>query len=208
MSKPTRPPRQRRKDARPQELIEAALQLFSQQGFAGTKIDDIAKSAGVAKGTVYLYFATKEALFEAAVRENISPIFANIEAMSGVDFASTAELLETIIYKIYSELLESPTRRIVIQILITEGSRFPLLAEFYYNEIVAKAKAMLRRVIKYGIDTGELRETPVVTNPEIIMAPAIMAAVWLLNFNHVAPINLKKFAKSHADLVINGLLTK
>jgi AcrR family transcriptional regulator len=197
--------RSRRKDARPQELIAAALEAFSRNGFAGTKIEDIAELAGVAKGTVYLYFETKDALFEAVVRENISPIFARLTEMTGVMPSSAGEMLSTVIEHVYRELIDCPARRVIMQILIGEGSRFPQLTAFYYNEVIARGKQILRKIIKHGIDTGEFRATQVLNNPEVIMGPAIMAAVWKMTFEQASPLNLKQFLAAHLDVVLNGL---
>lgn len=197
--------RQRRKDARPAELIEAALQAFSQTGFGGTKIDDIAELAGVAKGTVYRYFKTKDALFEAVVRENITPLFARLDAVARDASGDASDQLTAIVQRIYAELIDHPVRRVIMQILIAEGSRFPQLTEFYYAEVIAKGKQILRRVIKHGIDSGEFRPTPALNNPELIMGPAILAAVWKMSFEHAAPLNIKRYLKAHLDIVLNGL---
>ncbi len=197
--------RQRRKDARPQEILEAAMETFAEQGFAGAKIEEIARRAGVAKGTVYVYFATKDALFEAMVRENISPIFERLETLVQASEASAGELLTAIVSRIYTELIDNPARRVIMQILIAEGSRFPHLTEFYHNEVLAKGKHILRTLVSRGIASGEFRPSFPLTNPEVIMAPAIMAAVWKMTFESIAPLNMEHFIASHLDLVLNGL---
>ncbi|MGE0607747.1 MAG: TetR/AcrR family transcriptional regulator [Pirellulales bacterium] len=197
--------RVRRKEARPQELVAAAVEAFAEQGFAGTKIEDIARRAGVAKGTVYLYFATKDALFEAAVRENISPIFVKLDALASERPTSASQLLTTVIRRVYSELIENPTRRVVMQILITEGSRFPHLLQFYHDEVMAKGKQILRHVIQFGIDAGEFRSSPALAVPEIIMSPAIMAAVWKMSFECISPLDMEQFVAAHIDMVLSGL---
>ncbi len=202
------PNRKRRKEARPQELIDAALQMFTKHGFAGTKIDDIAELACVAKGTVYRYFETKDALFEAVVRENISPIFVRLDLLTGETPGSARELLEAVIHRVYKELIDNPARRVVMQILISEGSRFPQLTEFYYKEVMAKGKQILRKVVQRGIDSGEFSPTLALTHPEVIMGPAIMAAVWKMTFETVSPMNIKQFMKAHLDVVLNGLLSR
>ncbi len=200
--------RKRRKDARPQELIEAALQAFARKGFAGTKMDDIAELAGVAKGTVYLYFETKDALFEAVVRENISPLFERLDVMTDDVPGSTTELLVAVIERIYAELIDHPARRVVMKILIAEGNRFPQLTEFYHNEILAKGKQILRRVIQRGIDAGEFRQTAALTNPEVIMGPAILAAVWKMTFERSSPLDIRQFVTAHLDVMLHGLLNR
>jgi AcrR family transcriptional regulator len=197
--------RRRRKDARPQELTAAALEAFAQNGFAGTTIDDIAERADVAKGTIYRYFETKDALFEAVVRGYISPMLVQFDEIS-VDLNATAsELLTRHVEQIYARLLDNPARRVVMQILIAEGSRFPQLTTFYYNEVIAKAKQLLLSVIQRGIDTGEFRATPALQSPEVIMGPVILAAVWRMTFEQTSPLNLKHFIAAHLDIALNGL---
>ncbi len=204
MAQPKPPKRQRRKDARPAELIEAALQAFSETGFGGTKIEDIARRAGVAKGTVYRYFPTKDALFEAVVREHITPIFARLES-SGDSSGDASSQLVAIVRRIYTELIEHPVRRTIMHILIAEGNRFPQLTEFYHAEVIAKGKRILRRAIKRGIDSGEFRRSPALNNPEVIMGPAILAAVWKMSFEQAAPLDIKRYRNAHLDILLNGL---
>ncbi len=205
MSEAENPKRKRRKDARPSEIVAAALAVFAEQGFAGAKIEEIARRAGVAKGTVYLYFATKEALFEAAVRENISPIFARLDSLSRQPAASAGERLTAVIHRVYAELIENPARRIIMQILIAEGSRFPQLTAFYHVAVISQAQKMLKRLLKQGVASGEFRQTPALKHPEIIMSPAMMAVVWKMTFDHIAPLAMKPYLQAHIDLVLNGL---
>jgi AcrR family transcriptional regulator len=202
------PTRRRRKDARPGELIDAALAAFAQAGFGGTKIDDIAQRAGVAKGTVYRYFATKDELFEAVVRENITPLFLHLDAMIDDAPGSASDQLTAIVQRIYAELIDHPVRRAVMQILIAEGSRFPHLTEFYQREVLAKGKQILRKVIKHGVDSGEFRKTLAIGHPEVIMGPAILAAVWKMSFEQASPLNIQQFMKAHLDIVLNGLRSR
>lgn len=200
--------RTRRKDARPQELIAAALQAFAERGFAGTKIEDIAELAGVAKGTVYLYFDTKDALFEAVVRENISPIFDRLESMTLTAPGTAGELLTKLVERLYTELIDHPARRVVMQVLISEGSRFPQLTAFYHDEVIAKGKQILRKLIRRGIDSGEFRATPALTHPEVIIGPVILAAVWKMTFEPSSPLNIKQYMLTHLDIVLNGLRSR
>ena len=195
----------RRKDDRPLEIIQAAIEVFAEKGFAGARIEEIAKRAGAAKGTVYLYFDTKDKLFEAVVREYISPFLKGTEDMVS-DFPGPAsELLRKVIERAYSELVSNQQRRAIMRILISEGSRFPQLSQFYYQEILAGAERMLRRIIERGIQRGEFRNAPALDVPQVLMGPAIMAAVWKMTFDTAAPLPLKKFAQAHIDLVLHGL---
>ncbi|QDU87046.1 Fatty acid metabolism regulator protein [Pirellulimonas nuda] len=201
----TSKPRTRRKDARPGEIVEAAMQEFAEQGFAGARIERIARRAGVAKGTVYLYFKTKDELFEAAVRENISPMFARLGALAEAHPGTAAELLTQVIHNAYAELVDKPQRRVILRVLIAEGARFPRLTAFYHQEIITGAVGLLEAIVRRGVATGEFDQTLALATPQVVMGPALMAIVWKLTFDEVAPLDLKAFAAAHCDLVLNGL---
>ncbi len=201
----TSKPRTRRKDARPGEIVDAAMQEFAEQGFAGARIERIAKRAGVAKGTVYLYFKTKDELFEAAVRENISPMFARLGAMAEAYPGSSAELLTRVIHNAYAELVDKPQRRVILRVLISEGARFPQLTAFYHQEIITGALRLLESIVRRGVASGEFDQTLVLATPQVVMGPAMMAVIWKLTFDDIAPLDLEAFAAAHCDLVLNGL---
>lgn len=198
--------RTRRKDLRPQEIIDAAVEVFAEFGFAGAKMEEIARRASAAKGTLYRYFDTKEALFEAAVKEKISPMFQQMQNVTSAWTSSFEQLFHALIGKLYAELISNPDRRVLIKILISEGDRFPQLTAFYHEEILSKAKQLLRHIVKQGIESGEFRPTLAQDWPDVLIGPAILAAVWKTTFDHVDPLDLDGFAKAHVDVVLNGLL--
>lgn len=203
MTEPSKP--HRRKETRPTEIIEAAIGVFIEQGFGGASVNEIAKRANSAKGTVYLYFETKEKLFESVVRHYIQPTRANIASMIKEFTGSTSDLLERMIRTIYSEMVSNDVRRGIMRILIAEGHRFPHLTNFYYNDFLSKAEEMIMQIIKRGMKSGEFRDSPVQKNPKIIMGPAIMASIWKMSFDTASPIDLNAFADAHVDLILNGL---
>ena len=198
-------PRRRRKDARPAELVAAGLQEFARNGYAATRLEDVARRAGVAKGTIYRYFTDKEALFLAAVRTEIAPVFENF-AGSIDDFpGTTRELLRLLITTVHRQLVGSELR-VLMRVIIAEGERFPVLTEHYYAETVSKGRLLLERIVARGIERGEVREGAAADLPLVIMAPAIMAAIWRMTFDRHAPISGEAFLAAHLELVFNGLL--
>lgn len=197
--------RRRRKDARPAELIEAGLQEFATHGFAATRLEDVARRAGVAKGTIYLYFADKEALFIAAARSRVLPILDGMAEAVDAYPGTTRDLLRAIFETMHRHMVGSDLR-VLLRIIIGEGQRFPALTEFYYRETIAKARALIERVIARGIARGEVRPNAAAHLPLVLVAPAVMATVWRLVFEPYAPIAAEDFLAAHCDLVFEGLL--
>lgn len=197
--------RHRRKDARPEEILTAGLEEFAERGFSAARLEDIASRAGIATGTIYRYFDGKEVLFEAAVKSRISPGFENLDqAMINAFPGSTTELLHHVIKRLYEKIFE-PEGLILVKIVLTEGSRFPLIAELYYREIISKANNLMNMVVRRGIERGELRDGPASSRPEVLSAPAIMAVIWQMTFNRFEQVTIDMFAAAHVDLIVNGL---
>ena len=198
-------PRRRRKEARPGEIVQAAVAEFSEAGFAAAKIERIAARAGVAKGTVFVYFPSKDDLFAAVVRENIGPVFGGLDHVLSAWTGSMSDLLANFISHLYNDLIDRPERRVVMKILVSEGSRFPRLAEFYHREVMTGARKMIRKIIRRGVRSGEFRNGPAAAHPEVLVGPAIMAAVWKMTFEPFEPLRLTAYRRAHIDLVLNGL---
>jgi AcrR family transcriptional regulator len=197
--------RQRRKEARPAELIEAGLKEFALNGFAGTRLEDVARRAGVAKGTIYRYFDDKEALFLAAMRLRVTPLFDQISTFIGAFPGTTRELL-TLVFRMAHEQMVNTDLRTLMRVVIAEGEKFPALTEHYYTESVAKGRELIGRIVQRGIDRGEVRQGAATALPIVVMAPAIMAAIWRMTFDKHAPILPEQFLAAHLDLVFDGVL--
>ena len=197
--------RQKRKAARPAEILQAAVEEFSENGFAGAKIEAIAVRAGVAKGTVYLYYATKEELFEAIVRNRISPVFKIVSGIVKLWPGSQAALLKKIITRFYSEIVENDMRRMILKTLISESDRFEQLAKFYHKEILVPARKMLGQIVRNGINRGEFRDTHIVNEPLVLVGPALTAAIWKMTFERSEKLNTQRWLEAHVDLVVHGL---
>jgi AcrR family transcriptional regulator len=200
---PTR--RRRRKEARPGEIVAAALKEFAAKGFAAARLEDVAASAGISKGTIYLYYPTKEALFEAVVREMITPILNRAEAAQAERAMTCEQLLRVLIETLYRQLVATE-RRQILRMLIADAPRFPDLVSLYHREAVARGRVLLRTIVDRGVATGEFRQGPASRFPEAILGPAIMLAIWKMLFEPLDPLDLDQFMDAHIDLVLHGLL--
>lgn len=197
----------RRKDARPGEIIDAGLQEFARNGFAATRLEDVAGRAGISKGTIYRYFDDKEALFLAAVRSHTAPTFDQLDHFVESYGGSTRELLIELFTLMHRKLISSDLH-ILMRIVISEGRNFPELTRFYYQEGVSKGQAILKRIVERGVAAGELRPGAATDLPIVMIAPAIMAAVWRMTFEQQQPIDLERILEAHVDLVLNGVMAE
>lgn len=199
--------RRRRKDARPSEIIEAGFQEFSENGFVGTRLDDVAARAGIAKGTLYLYFNNKEALFEAAVRSRITPLLGRITRL--VEFyPGPTRFLLRILFRLMHRQIAAGELQTIMRIMIAEGHRFPELTKFYYEEFMSKMMALLETIVARGVKRGELRAGAATDLPFVIISPGVMAAIWSMTFQPHHKIPADKFIDAHIDLVMNGISAK
>lgn len=197
---------QRRKEARPAEIVEAALQLFMEKGYAATRLDDVAKLAGVTKGTVYLYFDNKEELFKAVVRETVLPSLEFAENLVDGHRGSWAELLWQLLEGWAERMVESPATGIS-KLMIAEAANFPELARFYVDEVVVRSRRLFAGVIERGIAAGEFRPVDVQMATRAVISPLMMMKVWKQSFSlcDAEPVDLLSFARFHYDLLLQGL---
>tara|TARA_R110002167_G_scaffold19978_19_gene73282 strand:+ start:171 stop:797 length:627 start_codon:yes stop_codon:yes gene_type:complete len=197
-------PRRRRKEARPAEILQAALQEFARNGLAATRLEDIARRAGIAKGTIYRYFDSKEELFIAVIRSRIVLSLDDFNQMINQFPGPTDALLRLVLTGIYREFVGTDIAALM-RILISEGQRFPGLVDLYYDEVISIGVSMLSHIIQRGLERGEFRDSAAAREPRLIMAPAIMAALWRLTFNSQDPLSVDDFLNAHIDLVLHGL---
>ena len=198
--------REQQKEARRRAIIEAGLQAFTAQGFTATRLDDVAVRAGIGKGTIYLYFDSKEALFEEVVRENLFPAQEELESLVAQFEGSATELLTTHLRYFYAGLADDKIPPLIAMVL-GEGNRFPALTEFFFREMVSGNQDIMRSIIEKGVANGEFRPTDIGRFSQILIAPVLISAIWKLQFESFAPIDLQSFAETHIDLVLNGLKT-
>nr|WP_316651823.1 TetR/AcrR family transcriptional regulator [uncultured Gellertiella sp.] len=205
---PSGPPRrQRRKEARPGEIIAAGLEEFASRGFAAARLEDVARRAGIAKGTIYRYFEDKESLFLATVKARIEPALSGIELMS-LDFPGSTRDLLCAVFTMMHQRLNRPEVGTLFRILIAEGSQFPALTELYHQQIISRGRDLLARIVERGVARGEIRKGPAADLPVILIAPALMSIIWKILFERHDPIDPKAFLEAHVDLVLNGLCTQ
>lgn len=201
---PGRKRRRRRKDARPSEIITSALLLWSEKGFAATRLDDIAKQAGIAKGTIYLYFPSKEALFEAAAKERLVPILDRASDMTHDFEGSTGEILDGFFAEVHNEFAEGEARTF-LKILIAEGDRFPELVELYEAAVIRRGVMMIRAILARGVARGELRPGAEETDPRLIIAPAIVGAIFSMIFGNASMPTTVETLREHVRIILRGL---
>jgi AcrR family transcriptional regulator len=180
-------------------IIAAGLDEFTARGFAATRLDDVAKRAGVAKGTIYLHFKDKEALFQELVRTALVPLIGNLTAVPAAG-GSVREILERFAEAFVRDVAETK-RGDIVRLIMAEGTRFPSLADFYFREVVSRGLAGMRRLIEYGIARGEIRNARLADFPQIVVAPAMIAVMWQGLFGRYAPLDAVAMLKVHLDLI-------
>lgn len=196
--------RQQQKEARRNAIIDAGFQEFALQGFTATKLDDVAVRAGIGKGTIYLYFDSKEKLFEEVVRKNMFPV--RDEAKQNVaNFKGSATELLTMHFRRMYEVLHEDKMPQLVMMIMSEAARFPTIAEFFFKEVGSTFQDIVRGIIKKGIESGEFRDNFPVEFSQILISPAMMSALWRLQFDNHAPIDFDAYADAHIDFVLRGL---
>jgi len=197
---------QRRKDARPSEILAAALETFVEHGYAATKLEDVAKRAGVTKGTLYIYFESKEALFKAVVLENVVPILATAEQLAG-DRAADPELLLRRLVTVWWEAMGPSGLGGLPKLVISEATNFPELAQFWYDEVVRRGRQIFAQVLRRGMEQGAFRTVDVDLAVRMILAPVLMAAIWNHSFlaceKEAFPV--EQFLAASIDIFLRGV---
>jgi len=196
----------RRKRARPAEILDAALKVFAERGFAGARMEDIAARAGVTKGTIYLYFENKEAVFKTLVRESIGATLSDVTA-NVRDYQGSAKDLLRFALTAMAHLLTSSDRVVLPKIIIGESGNFPELARFYREEIIDKGLALMSGLIARGIAQGEFRDVPVGHAVRLCIAPVLLGAMWRATFAQfdAEPYDYKGLIETHLDVLFRGL---
>ena len=197
---------ERRKDDRPQELLAAALDLFVERGFAATRLDDVAKLAGVSKGTLYLYFTSKEELFKAVVRENVLPVLSEAEDTIERYDGHTAQLLRDIILGWWQHIGGTKLSGIT-KLIMAESGNFPEVAKFYHDEVISRGDAIFKRTLERGIGRGEFRPIDVQHTIAVIIAPVVMLMMWKHSFGSCRKEQLSPpdYLDCFIDVLLNGL---
>ncbi|MGI8840878.1 MAG: TetR/AcrR family transcriptional regulator [Caulobacteraceae bacterium] len=192
--------RARRAAERRAAIVDAALDLFSSRGFAATRMEDVAAAAGVAKGTVYLNFTDKEALFEGIVRTVIGPTVNEIQAVDFAAIPCVREAIERVALPGIRELTTS-RRGDVMRLIVSEGERFPRLAEFYYSEVIGPGVVQLRRLLHRAVETGEIADASLAEFPHLLVAPVFLAVLWHGLYRRLAPLDVEGLLAAHLDVL-------
>src|SRR5437763_4941035 len=194
--------RAQRSAERRDAILAAALDEFAARGFAATRLDDVARRADVAKGTIYLHFADKETLFQELIRMELSPVVAALENVSHADIpfrAITSQLIEVFAREIFET-----RRKDVIRLVITEGPRFPKLAEFYYREVISRVMGTIRAMLRRAHERGELKTDALVRFPQLLAAPGIVAIIWSGLFDRFEPLDVRALMRAHFDVLLGS----
>lgn len=196
---------QRRKDARPGEILDAALACFKERGFARTRLEDVAAKAGVTKGTVYLYYANKEELFKAVVRGELAPNIDQLEKILAQP-GPAAALLERLVMFWAQEIAPSPLS-VIPKIIFGESGNFPDLARFFLEAVPCRMRQLVASVLRRGIEQGEFRPVDVEHVVYCIIGPLIFSALWQhsLEPHDDKPLDVQALCRAHLDLVLHGL---
>jgi AcrR family transcriptional regulator len=196
----------RRKEARPQEILEAALAVFAEKGFAASRMDDIAARAKVSKGTIYLYFESKEAVFRALVREMLVPRLNEAAGLMLTHEGGTGALLAAIL-RMLGSFVATSDRIVLPKMVIAEAGNFPDLARIYREEMVERGLSLFGSLIGKGIATGEFRKIPVEHAARLCVAPILMAAIWRTTFGALdtQPYDYSALIETHIETLLKGL---
>jgi AcrR family transcriptional regulator len=200
--------RERRKEARPGELLDAALDLFVEKGFAATRAEEVAARAGVSKGTLFLYFPSKEELFKAVVRENMSGRFAEwndeFERFEG----STAEMVRYCM-QVWWERIGATRASGITKLIISEARNFPELAAFYQHEVIRPGTELVRRILQRGVDRGEFRALDIDYAVFNIVAPMIFLIMMKHSLGACVPqdypLDPQRYLDAQVDILLHGL---
>ena len=200
---PAKPGRAEKSVARREAILAAALEEFAARGFEGARLDDVARRAGVAKGTIYLHFRDKESLFQELIRSTLTPIVAMIEAAGKTDMPLRA-VFDHLAGAFVREVLGTQ-RKDIVRLILSEARRFPKLAEFYYREVPERAFAAVRVLVRKAIDRGEIVDDTLFWFPQLIIAPALVAVVWDGLFDKYEKLDAEAMLRAHFNLVFNAI---
>lgn len=198
----TSPARAAKAAARRDLILDAALDEFSARGFAAARLDDVAARAGVAKGTIYLHFKDKESLFQELVRARMVPVVGSLETVFGHDVPLRA-IVDLVIELFVREVYET-RRKLVVRLVISEGPRFPALAEFYYREVVARGLEAVRGLLRRARERGELSDDRLIRFPQLLAAPCMMAIMWSGLFDRFEPLDVRALLRAHFERVLES----
>lgn len=198
-------PRRAEKAQRREQILAAAFEEFSANGYASTRLDDVARRARIAKGTLFLHFKNKKLLFRSVVRHMIHPVLGDVdEFISG--FVGSAEILvRDLLSRPYREVVRNEKARGIIRLLIAEARSFPQLSDIYDREVIQPGMKALRLALEKGVASGEFRRTAAADFPQILVGPMVLAVVWTLINGEQRPLDLDAYMAAHLEFALAGL---
>ncbi|MEL6505293.1 MAG: TetR/AcrR family transcriptional regulator [Pseudomonadota bacterium] len=191
---------QRRRD----DIIQAALKVFEEQGFEAAKMADIAKEADVAKGTLYLYFDNKASLMQGVIETSIVPSLRRIGEAADAHDGSAGELLKNQI-RIAAQRMASQEMKMLLRHMISNGSQSPKIVSAYYENVLKKGMELFGQTVKRGVETGEFRKEVAGVDPLVLVGSPVYLAVWKILFEDISPIDVDALVDDHLEVVLNGL---
>ncbi len=199
----------RRKEERPAELMAAALDLFVERGYAATRLDDVAALAGVSKGTLYLYFSSKEELFKAVIRSGIVPLIEQGERLHEEHQGSAGELLRKIVFAWWQSVGSSKLGGIP-KLMISECRNFPEIGQFYFEEVISRSYRLIESVMEAGMNGGEFRRMDANYATRLVVAPIVLLLLWRYSFDFCESkcVDAETYLEQHLDVFINGLVAR
>ncbi len=192
-------------EARRQAILKAALSVFAAHGFEATRLDDVAQRAGVAKGTLYLYFRDKQALFEELIRNAVSPVMEQFGQAAAARDISPLQAIERFFAVFETEVLGTE-RKLLLRLIMAEGPRFPAIAEFYYREVVARGLGIMRALAERAAREGQFATDAPARFPQLIVAPLLLAVLWDGLFAKIDPLDVGAMLRAHREVLTGKAL--
>jgi AcrR family transcriptional regulator len=186
--------------ARREAILDAALDEFAARGFAAARLDDVARRAGVAKGTIYIHFKDKEALFQELILFQLSPVVGSFEAALASDLPLRAIVDQAI--EIFVRDIFGTRRKYVMRLIMSEGPRFPTLAEFYYRQVLSRMLNAVRGRLNRALERGEIADDTLIRFPQLLGAASVIAIIWHGLFDRFEPLDVRAMMHAYFDRVL------
>ncbi len=193
--------RQQASEQRRRAILDAGLEVFAAHGFAAARLDEVAEKAGVAKGTIYLFFKDKEDLFEQIVLGAIGPVIARLEGVAQ-QADLPVDVLLTRLFEVFRTEILATKRKEITRLVIAEGGRFPKIAAFYHREVISKGVALMRRVAQRAMERGEMHSDSLARFPHLAFAPLLLAVIWDGVFAKIDPLDVEGLLAAHRELLL------
>jgi len=200
--------RRRRKAERRSEILDAAFEAFAERGYTATRLEDVAARAGVTKGTIYVYFPTKEKLFEDMVRSHSAGLLADADTFVANAKGPSAEKLRALLHFLYGRCVEDRRGREILRFMIADGKSFPQLVAEHYRDFVIPLMGVVSALLEEGVTTGQFRADIGRESVRIVIAPTLFLGVIRLIFGDAPPVDEEAYVASHIDLALRGLLAQ